>query len=105
MVLLSMKIVEPLRFYAEAVPRNDDDVRDSLRINEQYISEFLEALQSSINQMSADGIRISHVASRGMELGNYMEKALDEKWNTLRGMEKPSPSVSQVFPMTRSPRS
>lgn len=91
----SIKIVEPLRFYAEAVPRNKDHV-EITEINEQYISEFLEALQSSINQMSADGIRISHVASRGMELGNYMEKALDEKWNTLRGMEIQSVGIASI---------
>lgn len=91
----SIKVVDPLRFYAEAIPRNKDHVEIS-EINEQYISEFLEALQSSINQMSADGIRISHVASKGMELGSYMEKALDEKWNQLRGMEIQSVGIASI---------
>ena len=50
-------------------------------INEQYLAEFLEALQTSINQMSADGVRISFVASKGRELGRYMAETLDEEWN------------------------
>ena len=58
----SIKIVDPLKFYAEAVPKNKDHVEID-EINEQYLSEFLEALQSSVNQMSEDGFRISFVSS------------------------------------------
>ena len=40
----SIKITDPLKFYAEAIPKNQDQVEiDS--INEQYLAEFLEALQ------------------------------------------------------------
>ena len=66
----SVKITNPLQFYAEVIPRNADRVEID-EINEQYLSEFLEALQSSINQMSADGTRISYVTSKAMELGKY----------------------------------
>lgn len=82
----SIKIVNPLQFYAEAIPRNQDHV-DIGEINEQYLSEFLEALQSAINQMSADGTRISFVTSKARELGKYMSSILDEEWNQTRGME------------------
>ena len=68
----SVKITNPLQFYAEVIPRNADRVEID-EINEQYLSEFLEALQSSINQMSADGTRISYVTSKAMELGKYMQ--------------------------------
>ena len=47
-------------------------------INEQYLSEFLEALQAAINQMSADGNRISFVSSKARELGQYMASLLDQ---------------------------
>lgn len=40
----SIKIVNPLQFYAEAIPKNMDHV-EITDINEQYLSEFLEALQ------------------------------------------------------------
>lgn len=91
----SIKITNPLQFYAEVIPRNKDRVEiDS--INEQYLSEFLEALQSSINQMSADGTRISYVSSKARELGKYMSDTLDEEWNQLRGMEIQSVGIASV---------
>lgn len=91
----SVKITDPLKFYAEAIPRNRDHVEIS-DINEQYMSEFLEALQSSINQMSVDGIRISFVSSKGRELGKYMADTLDEEWNQLRGMEIQSVGIASI---------
>lgn len=91
----SIKITNPLQFYAEAIPRNKDRV-DIEEINEQYISEFLEALQSSINQMSADGTRISYVTSKARELGKYMATTLDEEWNQMRGMEIQSVGIASV---------
>ncbi len=82
----SIKIVDPIKFYAEAIPRNKERVQIQ-DINEQYLSEFLEALQAAVNQMSADGVRISFVTSKARELGKYMSAILDEEWNQLRGME------------------
>ena len=91
----SIKVVNPLQFYAEVIPRNKDHV-DIAEINEQYLSEFLEALQSAINQMSADGIRISYVSSKARELGQYMSKVLDEEWNQARGMEIQAVGLASV---------
>lgn len=91
----SIKIVDPIRFYAEAIPRNKDRV-EITDINEQYISEFLEALQSSINQLSADGIRISYVSSKGRELSKYMSQTLDEDWNQMRGMEIQAVGIASI---------
>ena len=91
----SIKIVNPLQFYAEAVPRNKDYV-DINEINEQYVSEFLQALQASINQMSADGTRISHVTSKALELGRYMASVLDQEWNQMRGMEIQAVGIASV---------
>ena len=91
----SVRIVNPLQFYAEVIPRNKDSVQIE-EINEQYLSEFLEALQSSINQMSADGTRISFVTSKARELGRYMADTLDAEWNKMRGMEIQSVGIASV---------
>lgn len=91
----SIKIVDPIRFYAEAIPKNKDRV-EIADINEQYISEFLEALQSAINQMSADGMRISYVPSKGRELSKYMRDILDEDWNQMRGMEVQNVGIASI---------
>lgn len=91
----SIKITNPLLFYLEAVPRNQDRVEIS-DINEQYLSEFLEALQSAINQMSADGVRISYVPSKGRELSKYMADILDEGWKQQRGIEIQSVGIASI---------
>ena len=91
----SIKLTDPLKFYAEAVPRNADNV-DINDINEQYLNEFLEALQSAINQMSADGIRISYVTSKARELSKYMADTLDEGWNQARGMQVQSVGIGSL---------
>lgn len=91
----SIKVTDPIKFYAEVIPKNADHVEiDS--INEQYLSEFLEALQTSINQMSADGTRISYVTSRSRELGQYMAQTLDEEWTRMRGMEIQAVGIASI---------
>lgn len=91
----SIKVTDPILFYAEAVPKNADHIEVD-DINGQYLSEFLEALQSSINQMSADGIRISYVASKGRELGQYMADVLDDQWRAGRGIEIQSVGIASI---------
>ena len=91
----SIKITDPLKFYAEAIPRNKDRV-DITDINEQYLSEFLEAFQAAINKMSVDGIRISHVPSKSRELSQYMASELDESFRSLRGFEIQSVGIASV---------
>ena len=91
----SIKVVNPIQFYGEVIPRNKDHVEIE-EINDQYMSEFLEALQSSINQMSADGTRISFVTSKARELGKYMSSVLDEEWNQMRGMEIQAVGIASV---------
>ncbi len=91
----SIKVTDPLKFFAEAIPRNAAhvDIRD---INEQYLSEFLEALQAAVNAMSVDNIRISHIVSKTRELSRYMANELDEDWKKLRGFEILSVGIASV---------
>ncbi len=91
----SIKITNPLKFYRQVISRNASRV-DINDINEQYLSEFLEALSAAINRMSIDGIRISHVASKSTELSKYMADELDDNWNELRGFEVLSVGVASV---------
>ena len=91
----SIKVTDPIKFYAEVIPKNADHVEIDT-INEQYLSEFLEALQTSINQMSADGTRISYVTSRSRELGQYMAQTLDEEWTRMRGMEIQAVGIASI---------
>ena len=91
----SIKVTNPLKLYQEVIGRNATRV-DINDINEQYLSEFLEALSASINKMSVDGIRISHIASKSPELSKYMSSELDEEWNNLRGFEVLSVGIASI---------
>lgn len=91
----SVKITDPVKFYSEVIPKNADRVEMD-EINEQYLSEFLEALQSAINRMSADGIRISYVTSKSRELSDYMATELDEEWKTMRGFEVQAVGIASI---------
>ena len=91
----SIKITDPIKFYTEVLPKNADRVEIG-QVNEQYLSEFVEALQAAINRMSADGIRISYVASKSRELSQYMATELDDDWKAMRGMEVLSVGIASV---------
>lgn len=91
----SVRITNPLQFYSEVIPKNQNRVEMG-EINAQYLSEFLEALQTAINQMSADGTRISFVTSKSRELGKYMAEVLDEDWKKNRGMEIQSVGIASI---------
>ena len=91
----SIRVTDPVLFYSEVIARNADrmDIKD---INAQYLSEFLEALQAAINQMSVDNIRISQVASKSRELSRYMATELDADWKRMRGFEVQSVGIASI---------
>ena len=91
----SIKITDPLAFYANVIPKNADHV-EIQEINDQYLAEFLTALNTSINQYSAQGERVSFLTSKSMELSKYMASVLDEDWKQLRGMEIVSVAVASI---------
>ncbi|MDR0987691.1 MAG: SPFH domain-containing protein [Ruminococcus sp.] len=91
----SIRITDPLKFYAEAIPKNANRV-EITDINTQYMAEFLDAFASSINKMSMEGTRISYVQSKGRELSKYMADALDDEWEGLRGMQVCSVGIESI---------
>ena len=91
----SIRITDPLKFYAEAIPRNAVNV-DIEDIHKLYLAEFLNAFQTAINKMSIDGIRISHVTSKSMELAKYMSDVLDNDWRERRGMVIESVGIASI---------
>ena len=91
----SIKVTNPLLFYEQVIPKNASHV-DIDEINDQYLSEFLQGFSAALNQMSAEGERISFLASRGPELAKHMQSALDEDWNTSRGFEVDHVGVASI---------
>ncbi len=82
----SIKICDPIKFFTEFAPKGTDRIT-SKNLSDQLFNEFMDALQSAINQMSVDGVRISQITSKSRELSKYMADALDADWTDLRGIE------------------
>lgn len=91
----SVQIVDPILFYTNVADKDKKHITID-EINEQFLAEFLTALQTSINQMSAMGERISYIPSKSMELSKQMSTVLDEEWRRLRGMEVVSVAVASI---------
>lgn len=87
----SIKITDPFKFYMEVIPRdvitNNQKYTFEMPAIQQYNDEFTAELGTAFNQYSADGFRVSHIASKTREMGKYMADALDEDWNQLRGFQ------------------
>ncbi len=87
----SIKITDPFKFYMEVIPR--ENVTENRKFTfampdiQQFNDEFVAELGTAFNQYSADGFRVSHIASKTKEMGKYMADALDEDWNQLRGFQ------------------
>nr|WP_072515087.1 SPFH domain-containing protein [Ndongobacter massiliensis] len=92
----SIRIVDPIKFYVEVGDRTMEAPIAMKGINEQYRGEFLTALQTSLTQMSVDGIQASHVGAQTMKLAEYLQDALDAKWTELRGFQIESVAIESV---------
>lgn len=91
----SIKIVDPMKFYMEVASRNASRL-EFQDLSEQFNMEFLGALQSAIGQMSVDGVRISALPSKSMELSKYMATVLDEDWMQARGVDICSVGIASI---------
>lgn len=91
----SIKITDPLKFYMEVAARNATRI-EFQDIAEQFQAEFLTALQTAIGQMALNGVRISALASKSMELSKYMANVLDDEWNKSRGIEICSVGIASI---------
>lgn len=91
----SIKITDPLKFFTEFAPKGTGRI-DAKDLSDQLFSEFMDALQSAINQMSVDGVRISQITSKSRELSKYMSQTLDEDWSDLRGIEVCSVGIASI---------
>lgn len=91
----SIKITDPIKFFKEACPRDAVHLHID-DINEQYLTEFLEALQVAISQLSMEGERISFIPSKNTLLSKHMSQILDDSWKELRGMEVLTVGIASI---------
>ncbi len=87
--VFSIKVVDPIKFYQEVIPRSAISENRAVEFSEvkaQYAGEFNSAFEAAINQYSADGERISFIRSKQSLLAKYMSNILDDEWTQNRGM-------------------
>jgi membrane protease subunit (stomatin/prohibitin family) len=94
--IYSFKITDPIKFFYEVCPRDADILNFDIEVSEQFMSEFLTALQTSLGEMSVSGIRIAAIPSKSAELSKYMSNVLDTDWREMRGMEVQSVGISSI---------
>lgn len=91
----SIRISNPLQFFGEVGARAGGRFT-SKDLQQSFLSEFLGAFQASIGQMSVDGVQISHVGAKNLELAKLMGDRLDEDWSQRRGIEIESVGINAI---------
>ena len=91
----SIKITDPLKFFLEAVPRNAPSL-STLSLSDQCLEEFLMALQGAVSSMSQDGVRVSNLGAKNLEIIDYLNRQLDTVWKEQRGIELISVGIGNI---------
>lgn len=81
----SLRVMDPLLFYAEVTQKTDKVNLSTDDMGEQYINEFLMAYATALSSLSMDLVLVSDIPMKTMELGKYMAEVLDESWLSQRG--------------------
>lgn len=92
----SIKIGDPLLFYSEVCSKIGKKTLHTSDMAEQYINEFLMAYQTSLASLSTNYVCVSDIATKTMELGQYMADALDKEWLSKRGFYIQSVGIAGI---------
>lgn len=94
----SIKIENPLLFYAEVVPKSEIANKDltSSDLGEQYVNEFLMAYTTALSSLSLQNITVTDIPIETMRLGQEMAKVLDDEWLMKRGFAIHSVGIAGI---------
>lgn len=81
----SIKVLDPLLFYSEVCNKTGKTNFLASDMAEQYINEFLMAYTTALATLSTQGVMVSDIPIRTLELGTYMADVLDKEWLAKRG--------------------
>lgn len=91
----SYKITNPILFYQNVCGNISDTYRRS-QLDGQLKTEFISALQPAFGRLSELQLRPNQIMTHLTDLENAMNKVLDEKWGSLRGIEVISVAMGSV---------
>ena len=92
----SVKVVDPILFYKEVVNKGSS-LFTTEEFENSFHSEFMEALQAAISNLSIEGIKISQLPSKGRDLSGHMREVLDNQWMDTRGVEIVNVGINSIF--------
>ena len=93
--VFSYKITNPILFY-QNVCGNITQAYTRSQLDGQLKTEFISALQPAFGRLSELQLRPNQIMTHLTDLENAMNAALDEKWNSLRGIEVISIALGSV---------
>ena len=93
--MFTFRIVDPLLFYTNLAGNVSDEYKKD-SIMEQLKSDFLNALQPAFAKMSELGIRYSSIPAHTEELCEAVGVAMEQKWQTGRGIRVESISFNAL---------
>lgn len=82
----SIHIIDPLKFYAQALGRDGATLHKD-NYNDQYKNDFIQGLATALSNLSVQNVRISHVTAHSEKLSDHMAEILDENWLERAGVE------------------
>ena len=91
----SYRIADPLLFYKN-VCVNVSDVYRRSEIDSMLRAELLTALQPAFAAVSAQGVRYSALPGHAGEIAGFLNQALSQKWQNLRGLTVSSFGINSV---------
>jgi membrane protease subunit (stomatin/prohibitin family) len=92
----SIKVADPLLFYAEVCSKSGNTTLTTMDLAEQYINEFLMAYTTALSSLSANHVLVSDIPTKTMELGQYMAEVLDKEWLSKRGFYIESVGIAGI---------
>ena len=97
----SFRISDPIVFFSQISGGVSEQYNRSM-LMDMCKDEFMTALDSSLSQLAAEGIKFSQIPAKQREIARYMSDTLDSEWGQRRGMEIVAVAIAKVTPDEKS---
>ena len=97
----SFRISDPIVFFSQ-ISGGVTEKYNRSSLMDMCKDEFMTALDSSLSQLAAEGIKFSQLPVKQREIARYMSDTLDEEWGQRRGLEVVAVAIAKVTPDEKS---
>ena len=97
----SFRISDPIIFFTQ-ISGGVKDTFNRSSLMDMCKDEFMTALDTSLAQLSSEGVKFSQLPAKQREIARYMSDTLDLEWGQRRGMEVVAVAIAKVTPDEKS---